>query len=248
MIAKQKNKASEPILSIKNLHVSYGFIKAIKGVSFDVYPGQITTIIGANGAGKTTTLNAISGMVKIQSGEIIYKGERISGLQPDLIVRKGIAHVPEGRGIFPNLTVYENLMLANYTHPREKPAKTKEKLEKAFYYFPRLKERQKQLGGTLSGGEQQMLAIARGLITGGDIMLMDEPSMGLAPILMKGIFSIIKDINKSGKTILLVEQNARMALKIAHYCYVLENGLISFSGVPKEIEADQRIVAAYLGG
>jgi branched-chain amino acid transport system ATP-binding protein len=243
-----KNKIFEPLLSVKNVSVSYGVIKALKGISFDVFPGQVVAIIGANGAGKTTTLNAISGLVKIQSGEIIYKKERISGLQPDLIVRKGVVHVPEGRRIFPNLTVHENLRLAAYIYSREEYTTFQGKLEEVFSKFPRLKERQNQLGGTLSGGEQQMLAIARALITGGDIMLMDEPSMGLAPVLVKEIFSIIRDINRSGKTMLLVEQNARMALRLANYCYVLETGIISFSGTPEEIMGNKKVVEAYLGG
>jgi branched-chain amino acid transport system ATP-binding protein len=242
-----KNENLEPLLSVKNISVSYGVIRALKGISFDVFSGQIVAIIGANGAGKTTTLNAISRLVTIQSGEITYKGKRISDLQPDVIVGKGVVHVPEGRRIFPNLTVYENLRLAAYSYSRGERNKFQEKLEEVFSKFPRLKERQRQLGGTLSGGEQQMLAIARALITGGDIILMDEPSMGLAPVLVKEIFSIIRDINKSGKTILLVEQNARMALRLANYCYVLENGVVSFSGTPEETMGNKKVVEAYLG-
>lgn len=235
-----------PLLSIKDLHVSYGNIKALRGISFDVEEGQIVTLIGANGAGKSTTLRAISGLVKASSGSILFDGQDLAALPPHRVVEAGVAHVPEGRGIFANLTVYENLKLATYCRKdRDNIPKDEEKV---FSLFPRLKERLTQLAGTLSGGEQQMLAVARALMTRGRIMLLDEPSMGLSPILVQEIFKTIVEINEAGTTILLVEQNASMALKVAHYGYVLQTGEIVIHGPAQELANHPRVREAYLGG
>lgn len=235
----------EPLLIVRDLHVSYGSIRALRGISFEVYPGQIVTLIGANGAGKSTTLRAVSGIVPVASGTITFEGRSLARVPADRVTGMGIAHVPEGRGIFGNLTVFENLKLATYLRrDRDEIAKD---YERVFTLFPRLKERQKQLGGTLSGGEQQMLAVARALMTKGRVMLLDEPSMGLSPILVEEIFNIIKTIRENGTTILLVEQNAHMALKVADYCYVLETGTLAMSGTPAELQGDPRVKGAYLG-
>lgn len=239
-------EATVPLLSVRNLVVSYGKIRALRGISFDVYPGQIVTLIGANGAGKSTTLRAISGMVPAEEGEIVFAGESIARLTPDVIVRKGLAHVPEGRGIFANLTVLENLKLATFT--RRDRQEVEKDLERVFSLFPRLRERQNQLGGTLSGGEQQMLAVGRALMVRAQLILMDEPSMGLSPVLVQEIFRIIREINQAGATILLVEQNAQMALRLANYGHVLETGAITLSGTPEELLNDPRVKEAYLGG
>uniref|UniRef100_A0A7C5VLU2 ABC transporter ATP-binding protein n=1 Tax=Fervidobacterium thailandense TaxID=1008305 RepID=A0A7C5VLU2_9BACT len=233
------------ILEIEGLHVYYGAIHAIKGISFKVEPGKIVTLIGANGAGKTTTLSTIAGLIKPRRGKIIYNGQEIQGLPPHAINRMGICLVPEGRRIFPNLTVMENLMMGAYN--RKDKNGVKQDLEWVFSLFPRLAERKNQLGGTLSGGEQQMLAISRGLMSRPKVMMMDEPSLGLAPILVEEVFEIIKKINKEGVTILLVEQNAVGALKISDYGYVLETGNITLEGHSKELLANEQVKKAYLG-
>ncbi|NIA09302.1 MAG: ATP-binding cassette domain-containing protein [Nitrospiraceae bacterium] len=225
-------KDSSVVLEVNDLIVSYGAIKALKGISFSVRSGEIVTLIGANGAGKTTTLRTISGLLKAREGHIFYMGNEITNKQPHRIVQMGIAHVPEGRRVFPDLTVRENLEMGAWTL-RDKRLK-QDKMESVFELFPRLKERQKQHAGTLSGGEQQMLAVGRALMTEAQLILLDEPSMGLAPILVEEIFNVITEINKEGKTILLVEQNAEMALQIADYAYVLEVGNITMEGNANE--------------
>lgn len=233
------------MLTVNNLEVSYGQIKALKGISFEVPDKKIITLIGANGAGKTTTLRTLSGLNKVNKGSIIFKGEDITNLSAHDLVKKGIVHVPEGRRIFSTLTVMENLDMAAW-NLKDKAEKEK-RYQNVFELFPRLKERVKQLGGTLSGGEQQMLAVARALVTGGDLMLFDEPSMGLSPVLVEEIFDIILKINKQRTTILLVEQNAKKALEISDFAYVLEVGSITFSGPSKEIAENLKVKEAYLG-
>lgn len=233
------------MLEVKNLSVYFGNIRALHGISFDVREGEIVTLIGANGAGKTTTLRTISALNRPTEGEILFRGKPITGVKPHKIVSLGISHVPEGRKIIGNLTVMENLMMGAYT--RTDGAEIQESLEQVFQRFPRLKERSKQLAGTLSGGEQQMLAIGRALMARPVLLLLDEPSMGLSPILVEEIFNIISTINQQGTTILLVEQNAYMALQIAHRAYVLENGRIVLSGSSKELQDNERVKAAYLG-
>lgn len=237
---------AQPLLSIRDLHVSYGSIEAVRGISLDVEEGQIVTLIGANGAGKSTTLRAISGLVKPSAGSVVFRGIDLSRLAPHRVVEAGIAHVPEGRGIFANLTVYENLKLATYSRKDRDGIPADE--ERVFALFPRLKERLSQMAGTLSGGEQQMLALARALMTRGRIMLLDEPSMGLSPILVQEIFKVIEEINEAGTTILLVEQNANMALKVAHHGYVLQTGEIVLAGPAEDLATDPRVREAYLGG
>lgn len=237
--------ASDIVLSVENLNVSYGSIRAVKGISFDVREGEIVTLIGANGAGKSSTLRAISGVVPY-SGRVAYHGTPLQKIPADKIVALGIAQVPEGRGIFGNLTVYENLKLA--TWQRKDKAEIARDYERVFTIFPRLKERRSQLGGTLSGGEQQMLAVARALMSRGKVMLLDEPSMGLAPVLVRDIFRVLQEINQAGTTILLVEQNANMALRVAQRAYVLETGTIVLSGTGAELLRDPRVREAYLGG
>lgn len=234
---------SNTILSIKDLQVNYGGIEAVKGISFDVPEGEIVTLIGANGAGKSSTLRTIAGLVKPKSGTITYMGEDITGKDPTAIVTKGITLVPEGRRIFPDLTVKENLKLGAYTRKDD----LTDDINWVFDLFPRLKEREWQVGGTLSGGEQQMLAVGRALMSRPKIMMMDEPSLGLAPIIVRGIFDIIKEVNQQGVTVLLIEQNANMALKTAHQGYVLETGRITMSGTGAELLADESVKAAYLG-
>jgi len=237
--------ANHALLSVENLSISYGNIKAVKGISFEVQEGEIVTLIGANGAGKSSTLRAISGMVPY-SGTIAYRGKSLHKIPADRIVALGIAQVPEGRGIFGNLTVFENLKLA--TWQRKDKAEIARDYERVFTIFPRLKERKDQLGGTLSGGEQQMLAVGRALMSRGNMMLLDEPSMGLAPLLVRDIFKVLEEINQAGTTILLVEQNANMALRIAQRAYVLETGLIPLRGTGAELLRDPRVREAYLGG
>lgn len=232
------------MLSISDLHVSYGGIRALKGVSLEVKQGEIVTIIGANGAGKSTLLNSISGFLKPTKGEILYKGARLPR-RPDLVVKSGICHVPEGRLIFANLSVTDNLALGAYLRNDRKAVA--EDIEKVFAIFPRLKERERQIAGTLSGGEQQMLAMGRALMTNGDLVLMDEPSLGLAPLLVKTVFDIIVKFRDLGKTILLVEQNAFKALAVADRAYVLEQGRIVKCGPAKDIASDPAVKAAYLG-
>ncbi|MCI7589736.1 MAG: ABC transporter ATP-binding protein [Candidatus Treponema excrementipullorum] len=234
------------MLKVTDLAVSYGAIKALRGISFEVNTGEIITLIGSNGAGKTTTLHAISNIIKKSGGEIRFEDESIGDLAPDAIVKKGLIHVPEGRRIFANLTVKENLEMGAFT--RTDKAEIKADMEMVYEMFPRLKERLKQISGTLSGGEQQMLAMGRALMSKPKLLLLDEPSMGLAPILVDEIFSIIQQINKAGTTILLVEQNAYKALSIASRAYILETGLITKSGNAKDLIKDNSVKAAYLGG
>ena len=234
------------VLEIRDLTVRYGGIEAVKGISFDVPEGEIVTLIGSNGAGKSSTLRTISNVVSAQtSGSIKLAGEEILGGDPVSIVKKGVTMVPEGRKIFPDLTVLENLKIGAYL--RNDKDEIQKDIEWVYSLFPRLEERHWQLGGTLSGGEQQMLAVGRGLLSRPKIMMMDEPSLGLAPIVVQGIFDIIKTINDAGVTILLVEQNANMALKVAHRAYVLETGRITMSGTGAELLADESIKEAYLG-
>lgn len=235
------------MLKLENVELKYGMIKALKGISLEVHEGEIVTLIGANGAGKTSTLRAISGLEKISGGSISFMGECISK-KPDTvkIVSQGLVQVPEGRRIFPDMSVYENLLLGAYLQ-KDKTA-IKASIEDVFTRFPRLKERKDQLAGTLSGGEQQMLAMSRALMAKPKLLLLDEPSMGLAPLLVREIFDIIKEINSQGTTVLLVEQNARMALSIADRAYVLESGQIVISGTGKELSESDEIKKAYLGG
>jgi branched-chain amino acid transport system ATP-binding protein len=234
------------ILEVSDLNVYYGAIHAIKGISFYVRKGEIVTLIGANGAGKTTTLNTISGLLKPRSGKIIFDGEKIDKSSPHKIVNWGISQAPEGRKIFANLSTLENLELGAYS--RKDKEGIKNDLEKVFELFPRLKERAKQNAGTLSGGEQQMLSIGRALMSSPKLMLLDEPSLGLAPMLVKSIFSTIMEINQKGTTILLVEQNAHMALQIAHRGYVMETGRIVLEDTAKNLANNQQVREAYLGG
>ena len=233
------------MLSVRNLKVSFGRIDAIKDVSFEVPKGKIVTLIGANGAGKTTTLRAVSGLEVPASGTVSFRGKDITGKAAHQLVAMGMAHVPEGRKIFPTLTVRENLELAGWTIKDK--AMVKQRMEEVFEMLPRIKERINQLGGTLSGGEQQMLAVGRAMVIGGDLLLLDEPSMGLAPVLVDEIFDKIVAINKKGTTVLLVEQNASEALEIADFAYVLEVGYTTISGPAKDIAADPRVREAYLG-
>jgi len=233
------------MLKVDALSVQYGAIKALRGISFEVHPGEIITLIGSNGAGKTTTLHAISNIQKKSGGSVTFLDSDISETSPDDIVKKGLVHVPEGRRVFANLTVRENLEMGSYI--RKDREGIKSDLERVFELFPRLKERIRQVAGTLSGGEQQMLAIGRGLMTSPKLLLLDEPSMGLAPILVDEIFSIIRTINASGTTVLLVEQNAFKALGIATRAYILETGCIVKSGSGKELLSDKTVREAYLG-
>jgi len=234
------------LLKVSDLNVHYGAIHAIKGISFEVNKGEIVSLIGANGAGKTTTLHTVSGLLKATSGEFSFMGTKLNNMTADKIVKLGLAHVPEGRRIFSELTVQENLELGSFL------VTDKEFIKKEYKHvlelFPRLGERKKQLAGTLSGGEQQMLAIGRALMSNPKMLLMDEPSMGLAPILVKEIFSIIKECNNEGMTILLVEQNANMALSISNRAYVLETGKIVMSDDAKKLLGDENVKKAYLGG
>lgn len=233
------------MLTINNINVNYGSIRAIKDVSFQVHQGEIVTLIGANGAGKTTILHTISGLLRAQSGEIIFKDQTVSSTEPHQLLKMGMAHVPEGRRVFSQMSVLENLELGAYTRKNKK--EIEENISKVFERFPRLKERKKQLAGTLSGGEQQMLAIGRALMSKPKLLLLDEPSMGLAPILVKEIFNIIQEINQTGTTILLVEQNAHMALSIAHRAYVLETGKIVMEGKAESLLGNEQVKKAYLG-
>ena len=234
------------LLEVKNIDVFYGSIRALKGVSFSVEKGEIVSIIGANGAGKSTTLRAISGILRATSGSIIYDGHDITHTPPHLIARMGISQVPEGRGIFGNLTVQENLDVALSSVKDRKTAGPNQ--DKVFSLFPRLKERRRQISGTLSGGEQQMLAVGRGLMQNNPFMLLDEPSMGLSPVLTEEIFGVIVEINRLGKTILLVEQNAFKALSIANRGYVLETGSVVLAGTAAELRDNPNVKKAYLGG
>ncbi len=231
------------ILEVKDLHVSYGGIKAVKDISFEVPKGEVVTLIGANGAGKSSTLRSIVGLVKPESGSIQFEGAELAGLPTDQIVSKGITLVPEGRRVFPDLTVLENLKIGAYMRKDS----LDEDLKWVHDLFPRLKERSWQLAGTLSGGEQQMLAIGRALMSKPELIMMDEPSLGLAPIIVQGVFDIIREINKQGVTILLVEQNANMALKAANKGYVMETGRITLTGTGAELLENEEVKAAYLG-
>ena len=231
------------ILEIKNLSVSYGGIEAIKNISLDVEAGSIVTLIGSNGAGKSSTLRSIAGIVKAKSGEVLFEGENILGLSPDQIVKRGVTLVPEGRRVFPNLTVAENLHVGAYLRKDD----IKPDLEYVYELFPRLKERSWQFAGTLSGGEQQMLAVGRAMMARPKLIMMDEPSLGLAPIVVRGIFEIIREINRQGITVLLIEQNANMALKIADWAYVMQTGEITLSGTGAELLENEEVKEAYLG-
>ena len=233
------------MLSIKNLYVHYGGIHALRGISLDVPAGKIVTLIGANGAGKSTTLNSIMGLVKADGGSVSWNGQEILGTQTKTIVESGVVLVPEGRRVFPNLTVDENLTLGAFS--RKNKAEVEADREHVFSLFPRLKERHKQKAGTFSGGEQQMLAVGRALMSKPTVLMMDEPSLGLAPIFVGMIFDIIRKINAEGVTVLLVEQNAKAALDVADTGYVMETGSISFSGSGKALLADDRVRKAYLG-
>ena len=231
------------ILEIRDLQVKYGGIEAVKGISFDVPEGEIVTLIGANGAGKSSTLRSIAGLVKPASGTIAFQGEDITGKDANEIVSKGVILVPEGRRIFPDLTVLENLKIGAYLRKDD----ITEDLDWVYDLFPRLKERSWQAGGTLSGGEQQMLAVGRALMGRPKVLMMDEPSLGLAPIIVKGIFDIIKEINKQGVTVLLIEQNANMALKTADIGYVMETGRVTLTGSGQDLLTNEAVKAAYLG-
>ena len=234
---------NEPILSIKDLQVRYGGIEAVKGISFDVPEGDIVTLIGANGAGKSSVLRSIAGLVKPSGGSINFCGDEIAGRDSTLIVKRGVTLVPEGRKIFPNLTVLENLKVGAYLRQDD----ISEDIQWVYDLFPRLRERSWQAGGTLSGGEQQMLAVGRALMARPKLIMMDEPSLGLAPLVVRDIFEIIREINRQGVTILLIEQNANMALKVADSAYVMETGRITLSGAGKELLNNDAVKKAYLG-
>lgn len=236
---------NECLLSVKDLNVFYGGIHALKGMTFEVNVGEVVSLIGANGAGKTTTLRAISGILPY-TGEITFQNESLLAEKPYVIVKRGISHSPEGRGVFSNLTVLENLEMGAYIRNDSKGIK--QDYEMCFELFPRLKERKKQISGTLSGGEQQMLAISRALMSRPKLLMLDEPSLGLAPIIVAQIFEIIKKVSATGVTILLVEQNARMALKVSDRAYVVETGLISMQGRGSDLLGDQKVINSYLGG
>ena len=235
----------QEILNVNNIAVFYGSIRAIKGISFTVNAGEVVTLIGANGAGKTTTLNTIAGLLHPKSGSVSFMGENLASVSPHSIVSRGLALVPEGRRIFLQMTVEENLEMGAYTQKKEA---VKPLLEQVYEQFPRLKERRRQIGGTLSGGEQQMLAMGRALMSSPKLLMLDEPSMGLAPILVEQIFEIIRTLHRNGTTILLVEQNAQAALSVADRAYVLETGRITLSGTGKELMASDAVRKAYLGG
>lgn len=234
------------LLKLENVHSYYGKIHALKGISLEVHEGEIVALLGSNGAGKSTTLKTISGLVRPKQGAITFNGNSIVGKMPHTIVEEGIVHVPEGRRIFGGLTVTENLELGGFTKRKNRKF-IKEGIERAFTLFPRLKERRNQLAGTLSGGEQQMLAISRGLMINPKLLMLDEPSMGLAPIIVEGIMEIIKEINKQGTTILLIEQNAKAALKLADRGYILETGEIVMHDRAEVLRGDDAVVKAYLG-
>ena len=236
---------AQTMLKVDNINVYYGNIHAVKNVSFEVNEGEIVTLIGANGAGKSTTLKTISGLLKPRTGDVLYKGKSIKGVRAHKTVESCLAQVPEGRHVFLHMTVDENLDMGAYTQPASTIAANKEKV---FTLFPRLKERRKQLAGTMSGGEQQMLAMGRALMSNASMLMLDEPSMGLSPLLVQEIFDIIQNIHKEGMTILLVEQNAQMALSVADRAYVLETGRIVMDGTGAELLTNERVRSAYLGG
>ena len=237
---------SEPLLQVKDLEVYYGVIQALKGVSFHVNEGEIVSLIGANGAGKTTVLHTVTGLLHPRNGSVVYDGQNLGRVAPHKIVAMGLAHVPEGRRVFQNLSVYDNLLLGAYT--QKDKGRIQQQMEQVFEQFPRLKERRRQLAGTLSGGEQQMLAMGRALMSHPKLMMLDEPSMGLAPILVSQVFDMIKHLNETGTTILLVEQNAEKALSIADRAYVMEIGSITLSGTGEELARSEKVREAYLGG
>lgn len=234
------------MLKVEDINVYYGNIQALKGVTLEINQGEIVTLIGANGAGKSTLLKTISGLLKPKNGQVLYEGKSIGGKQAQAIVKQGISHVPEGRRVFANMTVQENLELGAFL--RKDKAGIKEDMERVYVLFPRLLERLKQQAGTLSGGEQQMLAMGRALMARPKLLLLDEPSMGLAPLLVKTIFRIIEEINATGTTILLVEQNANLALSIADRAYVVETGRIVLAGTAEELTSSEKVKMAYLGG
>ena len=236
---------AETVLKVDNINVYYGNIHAIKDISFHVDEGEIVTLIGANGAGKSTNLKTISGLLHPKTGDITYRGRSIKGMRAHKIVQSGLAQVPEGRHVFLHMSVEENLEMGGYTQPFSTLAPN---MEKVFTLFPRLKERRRQMAGTLSGGEQRMLAMGRALMSGASMLMLDEPSMGLSPLLVQEIFDIIKDVNQQGMTILLVEQNAQMALSIADRAYVLETGRIVMEGTGAELLTNEKVRSAYLGG
>ena len=233
-----------PLLKVNGIHVYYGAIHAIKGISLEVNEGEIVTLIGANGAGKSTTLNTIAGLQKPRQGSIAFAGMPVDGVSASKMVYKGLSLCPEGRRIFQHMTVKENLEMGAFSRPNEE---VEQSIERVYGFFPRLKEREKQIAGTLSGGEQQMLAMGRALMSKPRLMMLDEPSMGLAPILVEQIFEIIQDMNKAGTTILLVEQNAQMALSVANRAYVMETGRITMEGVANDLMNDDNVRKAYLG-
>ncbi len=233
-----------PLLKVNNLHVYYGAIHAIKGISLEVSEGEIVTLIGANGAGKSTTLNTIAGLLKPRQGTIAFSGLPVEGTAASRMVYKGLGLCPEGRRIFQQMTVRDNLIMGGYSRPNEE---LEASMEHVYSFFPRLKEREKQIAGTLSGGEQQMLAMGRALMSKPKLMMLDEPSMGLAPILVEQIFDIIRELHRSGTTILLVEQNAQMALSVANRAYVMETGRITMSGAAEDLLHDDNVRKAYLG-
>ncbi len=239
------NQAPAAVLQVEQLALSYGGIQAVKGVDLQVFPGELVSLIGSNGAGKTTTLKAITGGMRAQAGRICYQGRDIAGLGAWDLVRQGLCMVPEGRGIFGRMTIVENLQMGAYI--RDDKAQIDSDIERIFTTFPRLKERRSQLAGTLSGGEQQMLAMGRALMGQPQLLLLDEPSMGLSPLMVDKIFEVIQGVSAQGMTVLLVEQNARRALQIADRAYVMESGLISLSGAAKQLLDDPKVRAAYLG-
>lgn len=234
-----------PLLEVQNLEVNYGVIRALKGISFKVNKGEIVSLIGANGAGKTTTLHTITGLVHPKAGTVLFNGEDITRIPAHKIVSRGLVHVPEGRRIFQNLSVYDNLLLGSYI--RRDKAGVEKDMKHVFELFPRLEERKTQMAGTLSGGEQQMLAMGRALLSGGEMIVMDEPSMGLSPLLVSEVFEIIQAFREQGKTVLLVEQNAKKAMSVSDRVYVLETGTVSIEGNASELINDDRIKKAYLG-
>ena len=236
---------SETLLKVENLHVYYGMIQALKGISFEVKKGEIVSLIGANGAGKTTTLHTVTGLIHPKHGKVMYKGEDITKVPPYKIVANGLVHVPEGRRVLQQLSVYDNLLMGAYT--RKDKAGIEETMKQVFKDFPRLEERKKQLAGTLSGGEQQMLAMGRALLADPELIVLDEPSMGLSPLLVSEIFEIVKSFKEAGKTVLLVEQNAKKAMSISDRVYVLETGSITMSGNASDLINDPNIKKAYLG-
>ncbi len=236
---------AEQILKVENLNVYYGMIQALRGISFEVNRGEIVSLIGANGAGKTTTLHTITGLLRPKEGSVLYKGEDITRVPAHKVVTMGMVHVPEGRRIFQGLSVYENLLMGAYS--RKDKAEIALNMERVFAQFPRLAERKNQLAGTLSGGEQQMLAMGRALLSNPELIVLDEPSMGLSPLLVGEVFEIVKSFRDAGKTVLLVEQNAKKALAVSDRAYVLENGVITMSGNAAELADDERVRKAYLG-